>query len=482
MENNLETDYIQRCLELAEIRFDRGANSEWNSYDFEKLSESIQEATGVILSITTLKRLWGKLSYTNTPAITTLNTLAQYAGYPDWGTFKRKTLTGNKQQSVTEQKATVPGTGNNGASGQSSAGSGTEAIIALNRAETDTGTPVGTPEATIRPSARNSGSTSASGGASLHSRRWPYWALGLILLAIVLYIALLSNGRSKPAAGPTAYQFSSNKTVLAGVPNSVIFKYDASAAKDDDTVYISQSWDVRRKFAVPKDKREYSSIYYRPGYFRAKLMVGKQIMKEHDLMISSNGWLAMVDPEKDVPVYFNRKEFQKGNIIEVDKPTLEAYNITLQPDNPPLRFYNVRDMDGLRTDDFSFETTVKSNFNQGSAVCQRIEILILCKNDMFHIPLCAKGCVGNIGLYAGGRSLQSMDTDLSKFGRDLNQWVQLKVEAKDQHIRIMVDGEVACSYPAQYEATDIVGVQYRFEGPGAIKDTRFITGDKVIQL
>ncbi|PWV56590.1 hypothetical protein [Chitinophaga sp. S165] len=482
MENNLETDYIQRCLALAEIRFDRGDNSDWNSYDFEKLSESIQEATGVILSITTLKRLWGKLSYTNSPAITTLNTLAQYAGYPDWGTFKRKTLTGNAQQQVGKQKATVPDSSIDSISGQLATDSPAEAIIALNRSETDNGISAGTPGAVTGPSTGNSGPTKVSGGVHQRTRRWPYWALGLLSVAIILYVALLSNGRSKPAADPTAYKFSSNKTVLTGVPNSVIFRYDASAAKDGDTVFISQSWDVRRKFAVPKDKREYSSIYYRPGYFRAKLMVGKQIMKEHDLMISSNGWLAMVDPEKDVPVYFNRKEFLKGNIIEVDKSTLEAYNITLQPDNPPLRFYNVQDMGGLRTDDFSFETTVKSNFSEGSAVCQRIGILILCKNDMFHIPLCAKGCVGNIGLYAGGKSLQSMDTDLSKFGRDLNQWVQLKVEAKDKHIRILVDGEVACSYPAQYEATDIVGVQYRFEGPGAIKDTRFIKGDKVIQL
>lgn len=469
MENNLETDYIQRCLELAEARFDRGANSEWSSYDFEKLSESIQEVTGVVLSVTTLKRIWGKLSYTNTPAITTLNTLAQYAGYPDWGMFKRKISAGNNQVTV----AAVNGDPELLPGGPQTAGTSTNET--LNRA------PIGISgggEGQDRASAGNA----LTGSATSQARRWPYWVLGLFSAAIILYVALLSNGRSKPAADPTAYQFSSNKTVLAGIPNSVIFKYDASAASKEDTVYISQSWDVRRKFAVPKDKREYSSIYYRPGYFRAKLMVGKQIMKEHDLMISSNGWLAMIDQEEDLPVYFAKKEFQKGDIVEVDKSTLEAYNIPLQPDIPALRFYYVQDMGDLRTDNFSFETTVKSNFNQGSAVCQRIGILILCKNDMFHIPLCAKGCVGDIALYAGGKSLQSKDTDLSKFGRDLNQWVQLKVEAKDQQIRILVDGEVACSFPAQYEATDIVGVQYRFEGPGAIKDTRFIKGDKVINL
>lgn len=458
MENNLETDYIQRCLELVEMKFDRGANSEWNSYDFEKLSEAIREATGVVLSVTTLKRLWGKLSYTNTPAVTTLNTLAQYAGYEDWGMFKRKQSAGYTrpvlQAPITAQATdiNIPETINGNTVNK-------HTVYELQPA------PAGIPER----------------GAT-RTRRWPYWALGLLSVAIILYVALLSNGRSKSAADPAAYQFSSNKTVLAGVPNSVIFKYDASAA-GEDSVFISQSWDIRRKIAVPGDKKEYSSIYYRPGYFRAKLMVGKQIVKEHDLMISSNGWLATVDPqEAEIPVYFTKKEFMKGHTIDVDKSLFEAYNIPLQPTIPVLRIYNVQDMDDLRTDNFRFETAVKSNFNQGSAACQRIRILILCKNDVFTIPLCAKGCVGDLHLYAGGKSLSSKDTDLSKFGRDLSQWVQLSVEARDQHIRILVDGEDACSFPSAYQPTGIVGVQYIFEGPGAVKDTRFVKGDKVITL
>jgi len=475
MENNLETDYIQRCLKLAEIRFDRGTNSEWSSYDFEKLSESIQEATGVVLSVTTLKRLWGKLSYTNTPAITTLNTLAQYAGYEDWGSFRRKLSAGNNspvtQASIADQIANIADTTGSNAEEPLSANLQPAGIL-INSNTAFTDNPV---------EVAGTRSASAKDKVTHRSRKWPYWALGILSLAIILYVTLLSNGRSKQTSiDPAAYQFSSNKTVLTGVPNSVIFKYDARAA-GDDTVFISQSWDIRRKFAVPKDKREYSSIYYHPGYFRAKLIVGKQIVKEHDLMISSNGWLAAIEQD-EMPVYFNQKEFLKGHTVEVNKATMEAYNISLQPAIPGLRFYNVQDFGDLRTDNFSFETAVKSNFNQGSAACQRVQILILCKNDVFIIPLCAKGCVGDLNLYAGGKAMQSKNTDLSKFGRDMNQWVQLKVEAKDKHIRILVDGEEATAFTGAYEPSDIVGVQYRFEGPGAIKDTRFVKGDKVITL
>ena len=69
MNNSFEINYIRKCLRLVETRLNWGASSEWSSYDFEKLSIAIAEATGVTLSITTLKRLWGKLKYTNIPTI-----------------------------------------------------------------------------------------------------------------------------------------------------------------------------------------------------------------------------------------------------------------------------------------------------------------------------------------------------------------------------------------------------------------------------
>ncbi|WPQ63248.1 hypothetical protein SIO70_00025 [Chitinophaga sancti] len=50
-------------MSLIETRLNWGKSSEWTNYDFEKLSVAIQDKTGVTLSVTTLKRLWGKLKY-----------------------------------------------------------------------------------------------------------------------------------------------------------------------------------------------------------------------------------------------------------------------------------------------------------------------------------------------------------------------------------------------------------------------------------
>lgn len=86
------SDYklVRQCLLLIEEKMDWGASSSWHNDVFVELSERIQERTQVLLSPTTLKRVWGRVDYKSSPSITTLNTLAQFAGFINWRDFKGK--------------------------------------------------------------------------------------------------------------------------------------------------------------------------------------------------------------------------------------------------------------------------------------------------------------------------------------------------------------------------------------------------------
>jgi len=55
--------------------------------DFESLRERIYTRIHVLVSTTTLKRVWGYLHTDNEPSRTTLDTLAQFVGYPDFDSF-----------------------------------------------------------------------------------------------------------------------------------------------------------------------------------------------------------------------------------------------------------------------------------------------------------------------------------------------------------------------------------------------------------
>jgi hypothetical protein len=115
-------------------------------------------------------------------------------------------------------------------------------------------------------------------------------------------------------------------------------------------------------------------------------------------------------------------------------------------------------------------------------MCQNVQVLIQCKNDVFIIPLAAKACIGDLSLYAAGAAVSSRNADLSGFGSDLTQWTTLRVISAHRHLTFFVNGRPAwyADFPNQPE--DIVGVQYRFSGTCAVKNARFTTANRTIDL
>ena len=59
--------------------------------DFDFLSEQVFEKLHETVSATTLKRIWGYLSETSVPRISTLDILSQFVGYTDWANFMEQT-------------------------------------------------------------------------------------------------------------------------------------------------------------------------------------------------------------------------------------------------------------------------------------------------------------------------------------------------------------------------------------------------------
>jgi hypothetical protein len=414
---NRDEQALSRCLIRIETMLGWGSSQIWTSYDFEKLSEQIHEVTSVRLSVTTLKRIWGKLKYESAPTVTTLNVLARFAGYPDWRSF-------------THDLDSVP---------------------------VGTGQPEPLPETV--PLLMN-----------VKSRFSYYWFLLLIPFVIIGYTITLSFKKTtSPKVESNQFSFRASKAIGEGVPNSVVFHYNARAAKTD-SVFIAQTWDISRKTIVSKHKQDHSAIYYYPGFFKAKLIVDNQVVKNQDLWITTKGWLCLVE-DASVPLYLEKGECVKNGIVEVNEAILKKYNLTLNPKAPRVRFFNQRNLGDLLNDNFTFETWVKNDFQKGTNYCQPVEVLIQCKDDVIIIPLTAKACTGDLSLIFCNESLSSKNSDLSKFGADLSQWTKLRVETINKRATIYVNNQAAYSLAFSSQATAIVGVQYRFNGTGAVKGT-----------
>lgn len=407
---------VSKLKTQMESQLQWGESTTWSNYDFEKLSEQIAEKTSVSLSVSTLKRIFGKVNYKSEPSLTTLNALSQFLNYDDWRDFLNKNPENTVIPTLKEEILPIP----------------------------LTKTP------------------------SWNRQRLALLVLILVSLGIFSFFFL----SSKPKYNPEDFRFTSKTILTQGLPNSVVFDFDATKANPQDSVFIAQSWDVRRKVWVNKNDKHHSSIYYYPGYFKAKLMIGKEIIKEHDIQIKTDGWLGLVEADwGKEPLYFKTSEMVKSQTVEVNKELLNKYNLTLHPTPPKVRFFNQKDIKGIMTDNFTFETELKSGEAEGANLCQKVTVLLQAKNDILIATLADQGCIGDISLAAYGQYIESKKEDLSGFGCNPTEWTKLRIECRQGKMTFYVNNQQAYTTKILNPATEIVGVQYRFNGTGAVRNT-----------
>ncbi|MCC6289713.1 MAG: hypothetical protein IT249_17685 [Chitinophagaceae bacterium] len=428
------TDPIQiQAVELLKKRIEEkvqwSKSDQWSNYDFAKLADMIMEATGVMLSVSTLKRVFGRVNYNSVPSLTTLNTLSQFAGYEDWRGFSNFQIS----------KSPDPGT------------------ISIDPEP-------GQPAETVK------------------KKKRIVLKLVLPVAAIVLLGLIVGNHyNSKQKYDPSDFRFSSKTILTEGLPNSVVFDYDASKANDKDSVFIAQSWDISRKVLVNKNNTHHSAIYYYPGYFRAKLMISDEIIQEHDIQIRTDGWLGLIEADwGKEPLYFTKQELVKNDEIVVDDTLLKKYNINPMPQPPPVRLFNQKDIENISTDNFTFNTEVKINFSGGANTCQQTEILLQAKNDILILPLSNPACVGDMHLAAYGFYTDSGKDDLSGFGCKPGEWTSVKIECRNRHIIFFINDKKAYSADIKNPPSEIVGVQYRFKGGGSVRHANLTGTDNRI--
>lgn len=89
MTSKNDSEMIFSLIKLTEAKLEWGSGDNWSTQDFEAVSIKVLEVTGINLSVTTLKRLWGKIKYESSPTVTTLNALAKFNGFENWRAFQQ---------------------------------------------------------------------------------------------------------------------------------------------------------------------------------------------------------------------------------------------------------------------------------------------------------------------------------------------------------------------------------------------------------
>ena len=417
-----EKQLLKLCCLHIEQSLLWGDSAAWTNDDFERLSEKIFEKTRIQLSISTLKRIWGKVRYENFPTTATLNALAGFLGYESWREFRQK----NDNTTITDiQPKVIP-------------------------AE----------PSPARPSRINKSKMYLRSGA----------LVGVIVIILAMFFV---TGQRKPApVDPSKIKFSASK-MSDTLPNSVVFNYDASVF-NSDSVFIQQSWDPQRRERVDPHGRQHTSIYYNPGYFIAKLIVNNEIKKEYVVNIQTHGWKGIIE-KAPIPTYLSPAESRADGHMGIT--TDEMFKKTGSPvfNNVWVKFANVREFKDIDANNFTFDTHLRNTSAVEASVCRRVNAIVLLKGGAIILPLCDKGCISNIGLLAGMHGIDGRDHDLSSFGCDFSNFQDLKCVVANNDLKAYLNGRQAIDIPNLGKLGDIEGIRFEFEGAGEVKNVHLAT-------
>jgi hypothetical protein len=413
-----EKQLLLLCRQLIEQMLNWGDSNIWGNDDFEQLSQQIFDKTRVQLSVSTLKRIWGKVRYESFPNAATLNALAGFLDYTSWRDFRQH----HQVNGVIEQPTEI------------------NEINPL---------PVVT-----------------------HSklRLWYIW-LGSAALLVLGSLFFMSSKRNK-SIDPSSIKFSSKK-VSDDLPNSVVFNYDASAFHSD-SVFIQQSWDPERREQVPGDGRQFTSIYYNPGYFIAKLIVDKHVKKTTSVFIKTKGWKGILD-HQPIPVYLSSDEIKEDGFMGVNAKLMQQKLGTPVFNNTWIKFANIREFPGINADNFSMDCTLRNTSTPGQSACAKADLTILGNGTAIVIPIVNKGCISDMGILTGETWVGGKDHDLSAFGTDMSQFQNLRCTVKNHYLKIYLNNKQIFEFKQEHTMGRIVGIRFEFEGPGEVKNYKLET-------
>lgn len=395
-----EHKLVQKCLLEIEEKLEWGNSDQWHNDVFIELSDSIQQSTGILLSPTTLKRVWGKVNYKSAPSISTLSTLSQFAGYANWRDFKNKKDV--KKPSWVEKKIT-----------------------------------------------QNLGVIMVSAS--------------IMTIVFISFYSMIGAKKEEVTNIDSSKIIFSSRPITEGLPNSVVFDFDLNTIKSD-SIYIQQFWDVTKTIKIKPGQKKATGIYYFPGYFGAKLLVDRQIIKEHDLFITSNNWMGTID-YKPIPKYVSNTDMFRDR-LSFSNTIINEIKSTTEP--VVSTFHLVKDFGAVSGDNIRIKTSVRNLYREKWAVCQKFRIVILGTNGALIVPFSIPGCVSDINVMLNDVYLRGKEHDLSAFGVDFSDFRTIDINIIEKKLTVFVDDKEIYSRQYNKSIGKFVGIRYRFLGAGEI--------------
>jgi len=487
-----EKQLLEYCKQLIEDKLNWGNSEKWRNKEFIDLSDTIYEATQVRISVSTLKRLWGRIRYDGAPNHYTLDALASYIGYYSWKHFK--TLHYGNIQTISQRELLEEVTI------ESQLDLTSHEVVAQSA---DTLTKIPTINSTSHQDIESSSlkdvvsppslSTPIASGSSSGNRHAVWLYGGLIFLGtvlgfvIALLVGLLNNNKNE-----VNFLVDPPKTILFAYPSiaedypvKVKFFYDISAVQEATpkgwhlTNILSFGHDTRAKLIYSgKEKGETDYIYPEPGIYNAKIFTNIKQTSEVSILVKSRGWITNIDM-KDSSLTVDNSDtiFYKNKGLTFTKNDLKHFLAKFDSSVVGWVSYSKFDNFGVSADNCLLTADIKRPTNADGGL-NTVDIRIRGKKSSLHIQFIGKGFRDKIYLgfsekkgthYEKPQVYNAFEQDFSNF-RKLKIQTQISAN-KNKKVKIFLDDVLL--YQTSYEEPigEIYGISFHFRNTyGIVKN------------
>ena len=340
------------------------------------LCDRIETKTGVVISLSTIKRLING-QFSRLPQIATLDALAQTLGYAHWQAFAAATAA-DATAATDEESAGAP-----------------------------------------RPVRRR--------GRRL---RWLLPACALLCVALGS-LAVMRMGRHRIAGVSTA-RFSAAKVTGNDLPNTVVFTYDVEGVTAD-SFFIQQSWDRNRRVRIDKHAHTLTDIYFEPGYHVAKLIANDQIIKTMDVHIPTDRWVYYAQKAPGA----NPEYIMASDALRLTHADLVRSNVDIQPGNLYV-MVNFPTKLEHPSDNFRLRFRVKMD-DTNHDPCPYVMGEVFCQRRFMFYKNTLPGCTSLAFAEFGENFLDGKTQDLSALGSDVTTWQDVELTVSDKTVRISLN-------------------------------------------
>jgi hypothetical protein len=394
--------------------------------DLEFVCDSIESKTGVLISLSTIKRLLNG-QFSRQPQIATLNAISMFLGYQNWQDFRQ-----NKNM-----ETSIPLNGTNG-----------------------TDSKINIPQ------------------ASKHNRAFSYPRY-LVPVAILIFMTLgfyvLLKPR-KPAPGNfEKAQFTVNKTTRNDLPNTVVFTYNIDDV-NADSFFIQQSWDRNRRVRIYKKSYTLTDIYYEPGYHNAKLIANDQIIKTLPVSIPTDRWFfyAKEKVPRSIPKYIASAGIKNGS-LHLDKDEVINSGVDIQKEHNYIHVFFPSAFESS-SDNYILKAKIRVH-PLNNDFCPYFMCEVFCQKNFMYFMSGPKGCASELSAQYGERVVSGKTNDLSALGTDVKEWQDVEVNVKNRNVTVTINNKEVFSSQYKEPGGLITGLGFISNGLCEVDFVSLITQD-----